>query len=685
MTAPTIAESQREAVAAARPGSRAARLSIPRTIDVLKELAVEYGVCVRPQPFRYIDPETGRATIVDLSCKATRTSMCPSCAAKSKQTRQVQCREGWHRITEPITPEPATEEQRALVIRRADLEFLAARAEYLGEWETASLLHAEMAALEEQITLSGLRGLARTAKKTPGDGGDRKRRRRSTRRRQDVPNLPRKKIQARTVGELYVGRDGREHRPSTSMTVTLRSYGRVRRSDSMPVDFTTYDYQTAALDAVHFPALLDRFWQNLRRAVGWNVQYFGCVEPQKRLAPHAHFAARGTFPRATFKAVVAGTYHNVWQPSTDVVVFPEDGPQPEWLDAEDNGGVAGYWSPWTGQLLPSWDEAMDALDAQIEAGQVGPAHVMRFGEQAHEDIFDDTDEVNADRGDGQASEDGEGGWVAEGRTGMRGIEPGTAKAEKAIRYLTKYITKSVDECHQRTTAREIEHHHRFYEALRFTPCSDGCANWLRYGIQPKDARPGMVAGRCRKRVHQPATLGIGGRRILVSRDWSGKTLADHRADQATWVRQILAIGLDHTEPHRKFDNHGEDQGDELHAGVDEGEGSHGWPDLADECQRDENGQLVLTIDGERDDQDEATEPGDQQPASVVRQPQWERLNPSDRAVKPLHVRLWRLVGERIRRRTEWQTKLAQLNATMTGPPGGGGVSATAAAQGDREA
>ncbi|GAB3174128.1 hypothetical protein FHX75_14327 [Micromonospora palomenae] len=57
-------------------------------------------------------------------------------------------------------------------------------------------------------------------------------------------------------------------------------------------------------------------------------------------------------------------------------------------------------------------------------------------------------------------------------------------------------------------------------------------------------------GRCKGKVHQRATLGIGGRRILVSRDWSGKTLADHRADARAWVRNLLGVttGADDTDP-----------------------------------------------------------------------------------------------------------------------------------------
>jgi hypothetical protein len=36
----------------------------------------------------------------------------------------------------------------------------------------------------------------------------------------------------------------------------------------------------------------------------------------------------------------------------------------------------------------------------------------------------------------------------------------------------------------------------------------------------------MRAGHCKGKVHQLDTLAIGGRRVLVSRDWSGKTLTN---------------------------------------------------------------------------------------------------------------------------------------------------------------
>jgi hypothetical protein len=63
--------------------------------------------------------------------------------------------------------------------------------------------------------------------------------------------------------------------------------------------------------------------------------------------------------------------------------------------------------------------------------------------------------------------------------------------------------------------------------------------WLLYGIQPHGARHSMTPGRCKGKAHQPKHLGIAGRRVLVSRKWSNKTLDDHRAERGEFVRQLL--------------------------------------------------------------------------------------------------------------------------------------------------
>ena len=87
------------------------------------------------------------------------------------------------------------------------------------------------------------------------------------------------------------------------------------------------------------------------------MQYFAVVEPQRRLAPHVHIALRGTVARSELRRVLAATYHQVWWP--DVPVRYRDGDElPVWHDP-----VSGYVDPATGEVLPTWDEAMDAIGA----------------------------------------------------------------------------------------------------------------------------------------------------------------------------------------------------------------------------------------------------------------------------------------------------------------------------------
>ena len=357
-------------------------------------------------------------------------------------------------------------------------------------------IDAAVAALDEQITASGLRGRA-----APRHHDRRPRRVRTTRRRQDAPDLPRKPIQPHTIGRTYQAPDGKVYRPSLFITLTLPGYGRVN-SDGTPVNPDRYDYRQAAWDAVHFARLLDRFWQNLRRAAGWNIQYAGAVEPQRRLAPHAHFAVRGTIPRALIRKVAAATYHQVWWPPVGEPVYAPEAP-PVWDEQK-----GAFVDPHSGEPLPTWDEALDQLDADPEAK---PVHVVRFGDQIH----------------------------------VQGVLADSTEANRCVRYITKYLTKQAAACHQITTPAQRAHLERLYTQLRVTPCSPRCANWLLYGIQPDHAHQKLVPGRCRSRVHQRATLGLGGRRVLISRQWSGKTLADHRADNRAWVRALLGLTTNH--------------------------------------------------------------------------------------------------------------------------------------------
>jgi hypothetical protein len=92
---------------------------------------------------------------------------------------------------------------------------------------------------------------------------------------------------------------------------------------------------------------------------------------------------------------------------------------------------------------------------------------------------------------------------------------------------------------------------------------------------------------------------MGGRRVLISHQWSGKTLADHRADNYTWVRDLLGI-------------------------------------------------TTATIPA--DDTNSASESDDQ--AATTTRYVWEKARPTDPDVMPLAARLLMAVSARIRRRNQ---------------------------------
>jgi hypothetical protein len=475
-TPPTTVDQQRM--------TRAQRAALPLTTDVALAITEQHGVCVRPLAMRRIDTTTGRVDVVPVPCGSTREDQCRPCADKARRLRMVQCRQGWHLDHEPVTDRTQpTEKQKELLAARADLVAVHAECRQVGDEATCEQIAESVADLDAELRALGVRG-----RLTPLDPPP-KPVKRSTRRRQDAPDLPRRPVDKRTVGRVFAGR----YRPSTFLTLTLDSYGRVD-ADGAAVDPDGYDYRRAARDAIHFPALLDRFWQNTRRCVGWDVQYFGTVEPQKRGAPHFHAAIRGAIPRAELRAITAATYHQVWWPAHDQLVYT-DGRLPVW-----DTRTKGFTDPDTGKPLPTWEQACNDLTE--------PAHVVRFGTQVH----------------------------------VKGILGGTEEAGRHVGYLTKYLTKSIGQAAglgDTATDRQRDHARQLHAELQITPCSPRCPVWLLYGIQPHGARHSMIPGRCKGKAHKPEHLGIAGRRVLVSRKWSNKTLNDHRAERGAFVRQLL--------------------------------------------------------------------------------------------------------------------------------------------------
>ena len=466
---------------------------MPLAREVVHDLAVEHGACIRPVQLRRTNLDTGDVEQILVPCGHTLASVCPSCAERARTLRAAQCREGWHLEDEPVMdPDPAAEDQRWWITTRAETQRL--RDQAANDGQDTGDLDELVTELDDEITSAGMRGKVLPARPA--------RRHRSTRRRQDTPDLPRRKVTARTVGKTYAGADGKTFRPSMFLTLTCPSYGRVRQ-DGTPADPASYDYARAARDALAFAALFDRFVQNLRRFLGYDVQYFAAVEPQRRLAPHIHIAMRGTLSRTELRQVLAATYHQVWWPDISTVRYRDD-ELPVWHEASGN-----YLDATTGEILPTWDQALDAIGDEDE-----PLHLARFGQR-----FD-----------------------------AQGVLAGSQDAKRCVGYLTKYLTKHVADCHQATTVAQHEHAGRLGEALRYEPCSPTCANWLRYGVQPKNARPGLRPGHCKGKAHRREHLGYAGRRVLVSRKWSGKTLADHRADRREWLLETL--GLPATDPDR---------------------------------------------------------------------------------------------------------------------------------------
>jgi hypothetical protein len=172
-----------------RKKTRAERLSMPLARDVVKDLAVEHGACIRPIQLRRTDLATGATEPVLVPCGHTLASVCPSCAERAKNLRAAQCREGWHLDQEPvIEPDNPTDEQAWLIQTRADAQ--AARDADEARGEDITVWDDELADLDEQINQAGMRG--NVLPNRP------ERRHRSTRRRQDAPALPK----ARYVGSV---------------------------------------------------------------------------------------------------------------------------------------------------------------------------------------------------------------------------------------------------------------------------------------------------------------------------------------------------------------------------------------------------------------------------------------------------------------------------------------------------
>ena len=212
---------------------------------------------------------------------------------------------------------------------------------------------------------------------------------------------------------------------------------------------------------------------------------------------------RGTIARAELRRVLAATYHQVWWPDTSTVKFDGD-ELPVWDEATGN-----YLDPATGEVLPTWDQALDASLGR-PAPPRGPVRrpVRRPGRarrvQGRHPVHRLPDQVPDQAG--------------------RRLPP------------------------RRTPTPQRAHAARLAEALRYQPCSPRARTGSATASSPRTPGPAWSPGRCKSKAHDSDHLGYAGRRVLVSRKWSGKTLADHRADRKDWL--LKTLGISATDPAR---------------------------------------------------------------------------------------------------------------------------------------
>ena len=171
--------------------ARAERMTTPLARQVVKDLAVEHGACIRPIQLRRTNLDTGEVDQVLVPCGHTLAHACPSCAERARTLRAVQCREGWQLEDEPdLTPDAAIDDQQWWITMRADAQQSRDQAKAAGQ-DTLDFDEL-IRELDEEITRSGVRGNV-----APGRPA---RRHRSTRRRQDAPDLPAgRSVRARSV------------------------------------------------------------------------------------------------------------------------------------------------------------------------------------------------------------------------------------------------------------------------------------------------------------------------------------------------------------------------------------------------------------------------------------------------------------------------------------------------------
>ena len=226
--------------------TRAQRLAMPLAREVVQDLAVEHGACIRPVQLRRTNLDSGEVEQVLVPCGHTLASVCPSSRNGRGRCGRRNAGKAGTSSTNPSptpTPPPTTSAGGSRPVPKPSSS--ATRPPAMGRTRTTWTSSSPNWTMKSP---AWVRGNVLPARPT--------RRHRSTQRRQDAPELPRRKV-TRTVGKTYTAPDGKTFRPS--MFVTLTCPATAGFATTYPGRPRLLRLRPGGRDALHFAALFDRF------------------------------------------------------------------------------------------------------------------------------------------------------------------------------------------------------------------------------------------------------------------------------------------------------------------------------------------------------------------------------------------------------------------------------------------
>ena len=351
--------------------TRVGKVLPPLARQLAETMALAVGACIRPLALRRTDTETERITVIPIPCGSTREAKCPPCADRARRLRIWQAREGWHLAEEPQieTAEP-TSEQLALIGYRADLEALVLP-------RSRRTTRSASPSLTRRSTMPRRCCAApASAARFPNrrDRKDRPRRRvRSTRRRQDAPDLPRRRGDRAPSGRVY-----RHRRPTVpALDVRHPDPALLRAGPSPTAPRSTRPATTTGGPPgtrSTSPSWSTGSGRTCAAPCGWTCSTSPPSNPRRAARP----APARRDPRHHPPHAHPPGRRRDLPPGLVAAARPRGLPRRPAARSGTTGAPRLRRPATPAQPLPTWDEALDAIDDDPDAE---PAHVVRFGAQ----------------------------------------------------------------------------------------------------------------------------------------------------------------------------------------------------------------------------------------------------------------------------------------------------------------